>query len=181
MHLSFLWQIKWVIALLMPLQRFSKWDSLGSFIQILAKCSSTEFSNSFWKLETLFSSCPTMKLNQLLWKGLIAHCVARCGDTLRLQNRSGMSMFCNSYTHTIHSSSGGAPDKINVMNAKDVWGQCTSFDLKRKKPRYKADDLVRISKRKKNFDKGYWPNWTREIFKIMGVYKKPLTKNAIQD
>jgi hypothetical protein len=44
------------------------------------------------------------------------------------------------------------------------------------KSKFQVGDYVRISKYKKNFDKGYTPNYTTEIFKITHVNRKfPLT------
>lgn len=43
-------------------------------------------------------------------------------------------------------------------------------------PKYSIGDFVRISKYKKIFEKGYTPNYTTEIFKIVQVNKKyPIT------
>ena len=33
-----------------------------------------------------------------------------------------------------------------------------------KKTKFKEGDRVRIAKKKKFFEKGYTPNWTREVF-----------------
>ena len=44
-----------------------------------------------------------------------------------------------------------------------------SAKSKRKKPRFKKGDSVRISKTKHIFEKGYTPNWTTEIFTIVRV------------
>lgn len=40
---------------------------------------------------------------------------------------------------------------------------------KRRKPKFKVGDFVRISKYKHVFSKGFTPNWTTEIFKIRRV------------
>ena len=38
------------------------------------------------------------------------------------------------------------------------------------------DDNVRITKKKKNFDKGYTPRWTEEVFTVSEVrYTDPIT------
>ena len=88
-----------------------------------------------------------------------------------------------SYNKTIHSSTGYAPSSVNVMNAEQVWRKLYKFPTKMKKrtPKYKPGDLVRISKTKKTFEKGYRPNWTREVFQIKGVYKRALPEYSIQD
>ena len=42
--------------------------------------------------------------------------------------------------------------------------------------KYKVGDIVRVSKYKKLFEKGYTPNWTTENFKIVAINrKKPVT------
>ena len=45
------------------------------------------------------------------------------------------------------------------------------------KPKFRVGDKVRISKYKRNvFDKGYTPNWTKEVFMIDKIqYTKPIT------
>lgn len=87
----------------------------------------------------------------------------------------------NSYNRTPHSSTGYAPADVNVMNGETVWRKMYKFPIKRKRPKYKAGDLVRISKTKKTFEKGYRPNWTREVFKINRVYKRSLPEYSIKD
>jgi hypothetical protein len=48
--------------------------------------------------------------------------------------------------------------------------------LQIKKPKFKINDIVRISKTRKVFFKGYLPSWTGELFKISGIR---LTDNPI--
>ena len=44
------------------------------------------------------------------------------------------------------------------------------------KPRFSVGDKVRISKKKKTFEKGYTARWTEEIFTIVGVKRtSPVT------
>ena len=67
------------------------------------------------------------------------------------------------------------------MNGETVWRKLYKFPSKRKPAKYKSGDLVRISKSKKTFEKGYRPNWTREVFKIDHVYKRALPEYSIKD
>lgn len=89
----------------------------------------------------------------------------------------------DSYNETVHGSTGMAPADINVMNAENVWRKMYNFPHKQKqrKTKFKVGDMVRISKAKKTFEKGYRPNWTREVFKIVKVYKKERPEYRIQD
>lgn len=50
------------------------------------------------------------------------------------------------------------------------------FNKKKKTPKFKEDDWVRISKYKNAFEKGYEPNWTTEVFQISRVQQThPIT------
>jgi len=47
---------------------------------------------------------------------------------------------------------------------------------RRQKPQFKAGDRVRIYRYKRTFEKGYKPNWTKEIFVVDEVNKTiPIT------
>ena len=75
-----------------------------------------------------------------------------------------------SYNATRHSSIGTSPASVNVGNAEDVWqtlygGHCQTT----RQPRFRVGDLVRISKAKRTFQKGYLPNWSRELFSVVSV------------
>ena len=85
------------------------------------------------------------------------------------------------YNQAVHRTTGMAPADINDMNAEDVWRKMYKFGAPRKPPKHKVGDLVRISKTKKTFEKGYRSNWTREIFKITRVYKKVLPEYRLED
>ena len=80
----------------------------------------------------------------------------------------------DSYNRSVHRTTGYAPADVNVMNAETVW-RVVYGDLleqrKLKSPKYKAGDLVRLSKVKKTFEKGYKTNWTREVFTVSRVYR----------
>ena len=48
--------------------------------------------------------------------------------------------------------------------------------MKRRKPQFKVGDRVRIYRYKRTFEKGYKPNWTKEIFVVDEVNKTiPIT------
>ena len=71
------------------------------------------------------------------------------------------------YNNTFHSSIKMKPINVNKDNESRVW-----ITLYRKKAppsvksTFKIGDQVRISKFKMPFDKGYYPNWSEEIFTI---------------
>lgn len=67
-----------------------------------------------------------------------------------------------SYNATIHRTIGMAPKDVNTENEWQV-----SQRLEKVKPKKKITGTVRIALDKhKAFDKGYWPNWTLETFRV---------------
>ena len=87
----------------------------------------------------------------------------------------------SAYNKSYHRSIGMAPAEVNKYNEMEVWRRLYPRRVV-KKPRFKIGDLVRISKAKKIFDKGYLPNWTRELFTISDVNTKFVpTMYNIQD
>ena len=125
-----------------------------------------------------FTSNNETNLNHPLWKGSMWRYF-----TVTKQERyiDVLQHLVDSYNRAVHSSTRVAPDKINVMNAEHVWRKMYKFSSKKKTPKIKVDDFVRISKTTQTFEKGYQANWTREIFKITRIYKKPLPEYTIQD
>ena len=114
-------------------------------------------------------------LRSKLWRFFTASKQERYVDVLQ--------HLVDSYNKTTHNSTGYAPADVNVMNAEDVWRKLYKYPVKSKKKRpvFKPGDLVRISKAKKTFEKGYRSNWTREVFKVVKVYKKALPEYRLQD
>lgn len=85
------------------------------------------------------------------------------------------------YNNTIHRTINCKPIEVTEINKADTLDRyakiamISSFLVKRSKC-LKVNDLVRISKYKGTFEKGYTPNWSTEIFKIYKVQKtNPIT------
>ena len=74
----------------------------------------------------------------------------------------------DSYNGTYHRSIGMSPDEVSADNESLVRSRLYPPKSTAKKPRwrYRTGDVVRISRRKLPFAKGYTDNWTRELFKI---------------
>lgn len=84
------------------------------------------------------------------------------------------------YNNTVHRSIGMKPVQVNNKNEDTVLRNINKATYRSKegdsKPKYKVGDHVRISKYKKQFDKGYLPNWSNEIFTIIKVNQtRPVT------
>ena len=74
-----------------------------------------------------------------------------------------------SYNHTVHRSIKMRPTDVTVDNEKQVWHTLYDDDdhaVKHVKYKFKIGDQVRISKIKRTFEKGYLPNFSKEIFTI---------------
>ena len=89
----------------------------------------------------------------------------------------------DSYNDTTHSTTDYAPSDVNVMNAESVWRKMYKYGqkVKKRQPSFKVGDLVRMSKTKRTFEKGYKPNWTSEVFRITRVYKKRIPEYKLYD
>lgn len=83
------------------------------------------------------------------------------------------------YNNSIHRTTKYKPNDVSQSNQSEVLGniiksQEINFLSKTKKLR--VGDHVRISKYKGNFEKGYTPNWSTELFLIKKVHlSKPVT------
>ena len=79
-----------------------------------------------------------------------------------------------SYNNTYHRSIKRKPNQVKKKDEGDIYltlynhkkneGNINTINIK-----FKIGDYVRLSKIKKTFEKGYTPNWTREVFKIDGI------------
>ena len=83
-----------------------------------------------------------------------------------------IDQFISNYNDTPHRTIGMPPSKVNENNRDQVFKK--SFpDINLKiKPRLAVGDRVRIIREKGIFEKGYTRNWSKEIYKISGVYQK---------
>ena len=99
-------------------------------------------------------------LKTKMWKYFTQHNTRRYVDIL------DDLMF--SYNHSYHRSIKMAPVDVNPKNQHQVWNNLYG-NSKYVAPKLKEGDTVRISKAKKQFKKGYLPNWSEEIFTVHKV------------
>jgi ribulose bisphosphate carboxylase small subunit len=83
----------------------------------------------------------------------------------------------NEYNNRVHRTIGMEPSKVRKKHEKmllrTVYKQRRGFSTRTK---FKVGDTVRVSKYKKVFEKGFTPNWSTELFKVVNVnYKNPCT------
>ena len=72
------------------------------------------------------------------------------------------------YNSRYHRSIKMAPNDVNFNNENEVYRNLYTKKPKRGK-RFHEGDMVRISKKRQIFDKGYLPNYTEEIFRVANV------------
>ena len=83
----------------------------------------------------------------------------------------------NDYNNSYHSSIDMTPvEASKKKNESSVYKTLYPPEEPPKKPKFEVGDRVRITKKKKFFEKGYTPRWTREIFVISEVqHTNPIT------
>lgn len=77
--------------------------------------------------------------------------------------------FVGEYNKTKHRTIGMKPCDVNEKNEKGLLKTKFNHIKIAGRGRFKVGDVVRISKEKHVFSKGYLPNWTTELFKITNV------------
>lgn len=74
------------------------------------------------------------------------------------------------YNNSKHRTIRMKPDDVNESNERYLLKTVYNpIEMRNKKVKFKIGDLVRISKYKHVFDKGYTPNWSTEVFKVNRV------------
>jgi len=70
------------------------------------------------------------------------------------------------YNSRVHRVIGMAPVDVTSVDEADLVAKLNRPVMKQRKPRYSLGDVVRISKYKTLFAKGYTPSWSTELFTI---------------
>ena len=83
----------------------------------------------------------------------------------------------NNYNNTYHSTIKMTPTEGSDAKNKINY----NYDIHISKPKFKIGDRVRIYKHKKQFEKGYETNWTREIFVVTKILFTSLITYRIKD
>lgn len=94
-------------------------------------------------------------------------------DTETLRWVDAVDRIVASLNKTRHRITRMRPIDVNFDNADELWEYLYSNanNAVKKDPRFKEGDTVRISKAKKEFEKGYLPNYTSELFTVDVVKK----------
>ena len=82
----------------------------------------------------------------------------------------------NKYNNTVHRSIKMKPSHVT----SDSYTECNE-DSNEKEPKFKVGELVKISKYKNIFAKGYTQNWSAEVFIVSKIKNTVLWTYAISD
>ncbi|XP_035225456.1 uncharacterized protein LOC118197988 [Stegodyphus dumicola] len=100
----------------------------------------------------------------------------------KIMSQHVLDKLIESYNATFHSSIKRAPIEVNSENESDVW-----FTLYEDHPSnvskciFAVGDVVRVSKLKLTFEKGYETNWTEELFVVTECVKRHPAMYRIKD
>lgn len=86
-----------------------------------------------------------------------------------------------SYNNTKHRTIGMKPKDVKQKHVKSILKRVNKINKSKRKPKYQLGDVVRISKNKRMFKKGYLPNWTNEVFKIYAIKPTRPVTYILQD
>lgn len=93
----------------------------------------------------------------------------------------------HSYNNSYHRSIKTKPILVNKKNEKQIWLNLYGFNkndlpsVSKIKLKFKNGDIVRISKTKSTFEKGYTKNWSIEIFEIIKCNLKDPPTYTLKD
>ena len=88
---------------------------------------------------------------------------------------SVLQQFVDNYNATPHSSIGMAPNNVSEKNRKQVLQRLFPKQAIKIECRHNVGDRVRILRKKDEFEKGYTPKWSEEIF----IVTKQMQSNGV--
>ena len=85
----------------------------------------------------------------------------------------------HSYNHSVHRSIGMRPADVKPVHVSKIFHRLYGryFATSSAQPKVPIGQTVRVSSQKTAFDKGYRPNWTRELFQV--VQSHPSTRKPV--
>ena len=89
----------------------------------------------------------------------------------------------NTYNNRYHQTIKMKPKNVNKLNEKHIKNTVYNYDITNKKPKFKVNDLVRISlKRRALFDKPTGNiKWSEQIYKIYKINKSNVITYQLKD
>ena len=87
------------------------------------------------------------------------------------------------YNSRYHNSIGMSPNEVGGANEEDIWYKLYNpdNDFDQKLSKLKADDFVRVTKARTAFQRGYTPNWSMEVFRVVRILPTKAVTYSIKD
>ena len=105
-------------------------------------------------------------IERIMWKYLTRHQTGRYIDILP----DIIKKYNSTYHHSIKCTPIDARKPANYQHVFDaLYNSKKQKEREKQTPKFKIGDKVRITKKKKTFEKGYTTNWTEEIFTVVKV------------
>ncbi|GFQ88347.1 uncharacterized transposon-derived protein F54H12.3, partial [Trichonephila clavata] len=124
------------------------------------------------------------KRNALFWKERTKHYKIKCFRVFTHRNSYKyydiLKPLVDSYNHSVHRSHGFAPANVTEADEPLLYKSLYEIDAP-VRFRFAVNDVVRISKARKVFRKGYLPGWTEETFVVYKRYPTNPPTYLLQD
>ena len=134
-------------------------EFLNKHFRVLMKEEYIELYNTYNETKASIVERLIRTLKTKMWRYFTAKKTMRYVDML--------PDMVHSYNHSVNRSIKTKPVDVTAENEKKVWHTLYDHDpVKNVKYKFKIGDQVRISKMKRTFEKGYLPNFSKEIFTI---------------
>ena len=112
-------------------------------------------------------------LKSRMWRYFTAHQTHHYLDIL--------PKLLDSYNKAYHRSIGRAPNQVRKEDENEIWVRLYGDGSKGARAEDKKGHMVRVSKVKGAFDKGYIPNWSEEHFLVQSHRRNPRTVYKLTD
>ena len=132
------------------------------YCHVILNCCSSSVTLLY--MQNSKSFCPVCLINLLkFWQKdvrIMQSVVVMASSMLLLS----LDHIANKYNNTYHNTI-----EMNPVDVKSNRYIISSKEIYDKDPKFKIDDIVRISKHKNIFEKSYVPNWSEEVFVIKTI------------
>ena len=158
--------------------------------KIITTDAGTEFINSIFKkfllennIKHFIARNETKAAVVERWNRTIKEIISKyCHHNKTLKFIDVLQSIIDSYNSTVHSRTKIKPKDVTSENEKVVYKTLYKKNIKPIEPSLNVGDSVRLQILKSQFEKGYTPNWTNEIFIVQKVLNTlPYPRYIIRD
>lgn len=136
-------------------------EFFNSTFQDLMKLHNINHYNTFTKKKAAICERWNRTIKSMMWKVFTERNSEKWIDILQ--------SLIDQYNNKKHGTIKMAPNQVNKSNEHQIKNILAVSKTSIKEPKFKINDIVRISIAKGIFTKGYTQSWTEELFKIIKV------------